>query len=158
VPAGADVLQETSDPPDMRWQHGDVVEGLYFADAPETAWAEWYRWLAEAGVPPIHALPRDLWRWEVALPRVADLSTEARLQEGGLGMPTPGRTDWPAFQSVGDALYRDGWPALLAPSAARPDGMVLCVFRETRQPRGVEPLPPPTRFDEPPPPPTGMRT
>jgi RES domain-containing protein len=142
----------------MRWQHGDVVEGLYFADAPETAWAEWYRWLAEAGIPPMHALPRDLWRWEVALPTVADLSSEAGLRECGLGLPAPGRQDWPAFQRVGDALYQDGWPGLLAPSAARPEGRVLCVFREIERPPGIKPVPPPERFDQPPPPPTGMKT
>jgi hypothetical protein len=44
----------------MRWQHGDVVEGWYFADTPETVWAEWYRWLAEAGLPPMQTLPREL--------------------------------------------------------------------------------------------------
>jgi RES domain-containing protein len=158
VPAGGDVLHRPADPPDLRWQHGDVVEGLYFADSPETAWAEWYRWLAEAGIPPTQALPRDLWRWDVALPRVADLSSPERLEEHGLGMPSPGQRDWPTFQTVGDELYGDGWPGLLAPSAARPDGLILCVFREVRRPPGVEPVPPPERFDRPPTPPTGMRT
>jgi RES domain-containing protein len=142
----------------MRWQHGDVVEGLYLADSPDTVWAEWYRWLAEAGLPPMQALPRDLWQWEVGLPRVADLATAEQLGELGLALPQPGRHDWPDFQRVGDALYDDGWPALIGPSAARPDGFVLCVFREVREPPGVLPVPPPERFDEPPPPPGGMRT
>jgi len=158
VPAGADVFYRPSHPADMRWQHGDVVEGWYFADTPETAWAEWYRWLAEAGLPPMQTLPRELWRWEVALPRVADLSTEARLSECGLGTPRPGMGDWPAFQEVGNELYRSGWQAALAPSAARLEGLVLCVFRDTRHPAGLRPLPPPAQFDEPPTPPTGMRT
>ena len=117
MPAGADVLDQPPDPPDGRWQRGEIVEGLYLADSPATVGAEWYRWLAEAGLPPMHALPRDLWQWEVALPRVADLST-----------------------------------------AARPEGFVLCVFREAREAPGVQPVPPPERFDEPPPPPPGMRT
>ena len=142
----------------MRWQHGEVVAGLYLADSPDTVWAEWYRWLAEAGLPPMHALPRDLWRWEITLPRVADLSTAERLAELGLGLPEPGRRDWADFQRVGDRLYEDGWPALLAPSAARPEGLVLCVFREVARPPGVQPVPPPERFDEPPGPPVRMRT
>ncbi len=158
VPAGADAFYRPDHPADMRWQHGAVVEGWYFADRPETAWAEWYRWLAEAGLPPLQALPRELWRWEVGLPRVADLTTEARLSDCGLGMPTPGRVDWPAFQKTGDDLYARGWRALLAPSAARPEGLVLCVFRDAERPAGLQPIPPPERFDEPPTPPTGMRT
>lgn len=158
VPAGGDVYYQPSDPPGMRWQHGDVVEGWYFADSPETAWAEWYRWLAEAGVPPLQALPRELWRWEVALPRVADLSTEAHLSDRKLGMPRPGRGEWPAFQETGDDLYGSGWQALLAPSAARAEGLVLCVFRDAERPAGLRPIPPPERFDEPPAPPTGLRT
>jgi hypothetical protein len=48
TPAGAEVLGQPADAPDMRWQHGEIVEGLYLADSPETVWAEWYRWLAEA--------------------------------------------------------------------------------------------------------------
>jgi RES domain-containing protein len=142
----------------MRWQHGDVVEGLYLADSPDTAWAEWYRWLAEAGIPPMQTLPRELWQWEVGLPRVADLRTAERLAELGLDAPQPGRADWPAFQAAGDRLYRDGWAAVIAPSAARPEGRVLCVFREQREPPGLRPLPPPERFDQPPAPPTGLIT
>jgi RES domain-containing protein len=158
VPAGADVLYRPEEPPDMRWQHGEVVEGLYLADSPETAWAEWYRWLAEAGLPPKQALPRDLWRWDVALPRVADLSNAEQLAGLGLAVPRPGWREWSAFQGAGDRLYLEGWPALLAPSAARPSGQVLCVFRDRDLPSGLRPVPPPDRFDEPPAPPTGMTT
>jgi hypothetical protein len=93
LPAGGDVLYVPPDPPNMRWQHGEVVEGLYLADSTETAWGEWYRWLAETGLPPMQALPRDLWQWDIAMPRVADLSTEGRLAELGLGLPKPGRAD-----------------------------------------------------------------
>ena len=60
-------------PADNRWQRGEVVDALYFADSEETVWAEWYRFLAEAGLPPRQALPRDLWRWRIELPEVADL-------------------------------------------------------------------------------------
>ncbi len=75
---------EPPDPADNRWQRGAVVEALYFADSEPTAWAEWYRYLAEAALPPQQALPRDLWRWEISLSTVADLSNPARLARVGL--------------------------------------------------------------------------
>ena len=37
--------------------------------------------------------------------------------------PTPNRRSWPAFQTVGEQLLRDGWRGLLAPSAARPGAL-----------------------------------
>jgi RES domain-containing protein len=159
IPAGGDVLYEPPDPADGRWQRGAVVEALYFGDSDTTVWAEWYRWLAEAGLPPRMGLPRDLWRWRISLPRVADLSTHDRLARVGLSPPSPGRVDWPRFQRVGEALHHAGWPALLAPSASRPDdGLVLCAFRTTRDVAGAVPLPPPTTVDDPPVVPTGLRT
>lgn len=158
VPAGADVLYEPRDPADSRWQRGTVVDAWYFADSPETVWAEWYRAVSELGVPPSHLLPRDLWRWEVSLVRVADLSTAERLDRAGLRPPTPGRTTWPSFQRVGEELHADGFQSVLAPSAARPGNLVLCVFRDARDVPGVPPIPPPTTVDEPPIVPRGMTT
>jgi hypothetical protein len=104
-------------------------------------------------------LPRELWRWRVALDRVADLRTPAALATHGLSAARPTRAEWPPYQRVGEALNRAGWPALVAVSAARPSGFVLCVFRPgTAQPAGIEPVPPPARADEPPAPPRGMTT
>jgi hypothetical protein len=50
-----------------------VIAGLYLADSRDTAWAEWYRQLAELGLRPERQLPRDLWRLRVDLGRVAPL-------------------------------------------------------------------------------------
>ena len=158
IPAGGDVYNEPPHPPDARWQRGSVVEALYFADSDETVWAEWYRMLAEAGLPPQQSLPRDLWRWEISLPSVADLSDDDRLERVGLPTPEPTRRQWPTFQPVGEGLHRDGWPALISASAARPEGQVLCVFRTARVVPGTEPIAPPTTVDEPPVVPLGMRT
>jgi RES domain-containing protein len=155
---GGDPWHRPAVPASNRWQRGDVVAALYLADSPETAWAEWYRHLAERAVPPMQTLPRALWRWTVDLERVADLRTPEALATVGLPVPRPGRADWPAFQRAGEGLHAAGWPALVAPSAARPDGLVLCVFRAVARPAGVEPCPPPERVDEPPAPPRGMRT
>jgi RES domain-containing protein len=143
--------------PDNRWQRGDVADALYLADTEETAWAEWYRHLAERMIPPLAQMPRELWTWQVDA-EVADLSTAERLAEVGLEPPTPGRHFWAAYQRIGEQLSIDGWAGLLAPSAARPDGMVLCLFRDEHGVRGAKPLTPQRNVKEPPPPQIGLRT
>jgi RES domain-containing protein len=158
IPTGGDVHYQADPPADYRWQRGSTVEALYFADGEETAWAEWYRATAELGVPPSQLLPRDMWEWEISLPDVADLSTSDRLAKLGLPLPKPTRKEWPEFQDVGEALHAEGWPALVAPSAARSQGLVLCVFRESAIVPGTLPVPPPTTYDEPPYVPKGMST
>jgi RES domain len=155
IPADGDPWHRPEHPADSRWQRGGVVEALYFADSEETAWSEWYRYLAELAIPPAQSLPRDLWRWRVNLPRVADLSDP---EDAGLPPLAPTRRQWPAYQALGERLHADGWPALVSPSAARPEGHTLCVFRTTEKPKGLRPLRPPKRFDEPPSVPTGLRT
>jgi hypothetical protein len=159
VPAGTDVLARPDDPANGRWQRGSVVEALFLADSPETAWAEWYRYLAEAGLQPEHGLPRDLWRWEISLADVADLRGDAALHRVGLRALRPTRSDWPSFQNVGETLFGEGWPALVAPSAARPNGgQVLCVFRTAKEVPGAEPIPPPEAYEKAPTVPRGLRT
>jgi RES domain-containing protein len=158
VPAAADPLYRPPHPGDARWQRGSVVEALYFADTAATAWAEWYRALAEAALPPAESLPRDLWRWRIALPRVADLSDDERLAGEGLPPPVPTRRQWPACQAVGERLHAAGWAAIVAASAARPEGRTLCVFRRGRAVAGAAPDPPPVTVAQPPGVPTGLRT
>ena len=127
-------------------------------EKPETVWAEWYRFVAETGIPPDVALPRDLWRWEIDVAEIADLSDRKRLGRVGLPPPLPHRGNWSAYQAAGDELFRLGWKGLLAPSAARERDLVLCLFRTEEEILGAEPLPPPERVERPPPVPTGMRT
>ena len=155
---GALALPARHPPPDNRWQRGEVVDALYLADSEATAWAEWYRHLAEAGVPPNRALPRQLWRWQVDA-EVADLRTAEQLaRAANLEPPAPGRRRWPAYQAVGEQLWRDGWSGLVAPSAARPVGLVLCLFRTADGVSGARPFGRPRLVREPPVPPTGMTT
>lgn len=158
VPAGGDVFYEPPHPAENRWQRGRIVDAWYFADEPDTVWAEWYRAVADLGVPPMQQLPRDLWRWEIALGTVADLSDHARLARVSLPVPLPSRGQWPAFQAVGESLFADGFQAVLAPSAARPAHTVLCVFRNAREVAGAAPVPPPETIAEPPVVPTGLIT
>jgi hypothetical protein len=103
------------------------VRGLYLADDAATATAEWCRFLAERGLPPSRAIPHDhhVWRIELGL---ADVSTHERLAGIGLPPPRPSRRTWPAFQDIGDALWRADWTGVLAPSAARPGALIIGVF------------------------------
>src|SRR5207253_885445 len=139
-------------------QRGQIVDALYLADTEGTLWAEWYRHLAERGIPPLQQLPRDLWRYQAPRLEVADLRTTDRLARVGLGPTTPGRKSWTAYQQVGETLWREGWPGLLAPSAARADGLILCLFVADPTSLPARPLPPPRLVREPPAPPVGMRT
>ena len=154
---GSAPLPEREPPPDNRWQRGDVVDALYLADTESTAWAEWYRHLAERMIPPLAQMPRELWTWQVDI-EVANLSTPEHLAGVDLEPPTPGRRSWGAYQRIGEQLSTEGWAGLLAPSAARPNGKVLCLFRDEHGVRGAMPLPPPRSVKEPPPPPIGLRT
>jgi RES domain-containing protein len=129
---------------------GSVVAGFYVAESRETAWAEWYRQLGELAIRPEASLPRDLWRLEIDLEAVADLGDELRLARVGLSLPTPTRKEWTRFQAVGERLHKEGWAGLIAPSAARPRGRTLCLFRDTLKLEGVKPIPPPAIHRHPP--------
>jgi RES domain-containing protein len=161
IPVGGDPLWRPprDEAPDNRWQRGEVVDALYLSDGDATMWSEWFRSLAEAGIPPSQSLPRDIWRFEVEI-TVADLSDEDRLARVGLDLPQPGRGTWPPYQAVGEELAAEGWPGLVVPSAARVSGgLNLVVFLPERVvPDNVSPSPPPITVTEVPPPPRGMKT
>lgn len=127
APHRSELLGRASESTDGRWQRGTVVRGLYLADEPATSIAEWYRQLAELGLPPERSVPHDhhLWRLEVEL---ANLGDPERLAAVGLTAPQPSRRSWPPFQAIGEELWHAGWPGLLAPSAARPAGLIACIF------------------------------
>ena len=52
VPHRSPPLGRAVEPTDGRWQRGAIIRALYLADEPNTAIAEWYRLLAELGLPP----------------------------------------------------------------------------------------------------------
>ena len=134
------------------------MAAIYLADDEQTVWAEWYRALAERAFPPRVWLPCDLWSIDVDLTNVADLSDRDRLSAAGLQPPSPGRHGWARYQDAGERLFTQGCRGIIAPSAARPEGCVLCVFCPTGVPEGLHAPSPPRRVDEPPVPPRGLRT
>lgn len=142
---------------DGRWQRGAVIGGLYLAGDEDTTWAEWYRSLAESGVPPDQSLPRDLWMVDLDI-EVADLSTPGSLADFDLEPPVPDRETWDAYQDLGERLHGQGWAGVVGPSAARPEGLVLCIFWGTEGLPRVTPVPPPRRWVAAPAPPRGLRT
>ncbi len=158
APHGADPLLLPSPPSSGRWQRGTSVAAIYLADEEATAWAEWYRVLAEIALPPSHGMPRDLWRWTIAVNEIADLSTPAKLAKLDLPAPQPNRRSWAPFQAVGEELHREGCHGVLYPSAARPDNRALCLFREDILIPGADPVRPPITYRDPPAPPVGLRT
>jgi len=158
APHGADPLWLASPPSSGRWQHGETLAAIYLADEEETAWAEWYRILAEIALPPTHGMPRDVWRWAIAVTDIADLSTPAKLAQLDLPPLQPSRRNWLPFQAAGEQLHSKGYRGVLYPSAARPDHQALCLFRESILIPGADPVRPPITHRDPPPPPTGMRT
>lgn len=159
IPHGAGPLHRPAPAGDNRWQRGDVVDALYLVKDEAGLWAEWYRHLAERGIPPLGLLPRDVWIVQVAPLRVANLTDAERLRRVGLELPHPGRRTWSPYQEVGEQLAREGWAGLVAPSAARPRSLVLCVFLPGHDvPRQLSAAPPPTVVEDPPVVPTGMRT
>lgn len=81
-----------------------MIDALYLADSEATAWAEWYRYLAESGIPPQQMLPTYLWTWQVDV-EVANLQSLARLKRVGLPRPRPDHAGWARFQSVGEAIF-----------------------------------------------------
>jgi RES domain-containing protein len=157
--ARSDPLAWTEEAADGRWQRGDVVRALYLADSDQTAWAEWYRHSSELGAPPQNRLPRDLWRFEVDLPDVADLTVDGALAAHGIPALTPTRRQWPQTQNIGEAYWHAGRAALLAPSAAHAGGRVLAIFRTGPGPvAGARVIRPAKRYSELPALPTGLRT
>jgi hypothetical protein len=52
IPYGADPLWLAHPPSSGRWQQGTTVAAIYLADDEPTAWAEWYRVLAEVALRP----------------------------------------------------------------------------------------------------------
>jgi hypothetical protein len=91
TPVDSDPLYRPPTPADGRWQGGTVIEGAYLAAEEATVWAEWYRWLAEHEIEPLHSLPRELWRYRVSLRNVADLTGNGVLADLGLPDAVPGR-------------------------------------------------------------------
>jgi RES domain-containing protein len=137
--------------------HRPGQRALYLADSDATAWAEWYRWLAEWERLPADHVPRDLVHISVKLERVADLSSQAGRRAVGLPLRMrPSSRQWTAFQDAGERLATQGTEGILYSSAARTRSRCLCVLEPGLSSVTIEGAP--IRVLTPPPPPRGLRT
>lgn len=90
-------------------------------------------------------MPRNLWRFDVRVDGVADLSSDEKLSAVGLEPPVPARDQWATFQQVGEAVSEAGCTGILYPSAARSGSTAaLCLFRRAVRIAGVDPVSPPS--------------
>ena len=135
------------------------MRAVYLADSEETAWAEWMRAIAEAGIPPDNALPRAVFTLDADVTDIADLRDPRRLKRiAGVAKMQPTRRQWPQTQPVGEALWRMGAHGIIAPSAAHEGHSVLTLFRESETIPGLTERQPGTNHDRIPSIPTGLRT
>jgi hypothetical protein len=135
LPHGGDPLFRADPPSDGRWQHGEIVGGVYFAQDDATSWAEWYRALAEFAIPPERQMPRDLWRWQIQAHDVADLSDAAKLASLKLSLPRPTGASGPRS----NVWASDSGVRAIAASSrqAQPDPPPLCCACSARLTRSA---------------------
>ena len=120
VPAGGEALStRRRGTPGRFHRPGEIA--LYLADGPETAWAEWYRALAERAQAPNDDVPRDVHRISVCLSDVVDISSAAARQAVGLPVRMrPAVSQWRAFQEFASSMRAEGAQAVLQFGCAHP--------------------------------------
>lgn len=121
-----------------RWNPPQSFATLYLADSKSTVEAEFRRMAQRQGLDPAGFLPRRIYRLEVELQAVVDL-TRSQLLPPPLANLDLSADDLTATQAVGEATQYLGREAILAPSAAG-GGRVLAVF--------IDRLLPESRVDE----------
>jgi len=111
---------------------------LYLCQSRPCAVAELKR-LGERQAIGIQALlPRVLYRYEIELDRVLDLTDSTIRDQVGVGLDVLTGTDWATCQDLGVALHSLGAGGISSPSATGV-GAVLAVFVPPISPRRLEP-------------------
>jgi RES domain-containing protein len=109
-----------------RWNPPQSFATLYLADRQATVEAEFRRMATRQGLHPSQFLPRRIYRLDVELQAVVDLTKPESLPQE-LADIDLSSDDLTATQAVGEAAQYLGREAILAPSAAG-EGSVLAVF------------------------------
>ncbi|MGH2573280.1 MAG: RES family NAD+ phosphorylase [Actinomycetota bacterium] len=110
-----------------RWNPPDSFPVLYLALQRETVIAELYRRAEREAVPPANLLPRHLYRYQVQLHEVLDLTVQMAAETLGLSAEMIRGVDPSPSQAAGNAAHYAGFEGLRAPSATG-IGEVLAVF------------------------------
>lgn len=100
---------------------------LYLCLSRACAVAELQRAAARQALDVVDLLPRHLYRYEIALDRVLDLTATPTQKAVGLAAEVLTGPEWTACQELGTTAHALGWQGLVAPSATGV-GDVLAVF------------------------------
>jgi RES domain-containing protein len=110
-----------------RWNPPGSFATLYLGDSKETVEKEFERMVARAGRSTADFLPRRLYRYELTLAAVIDLTVAG--QPEALATVDFGADDLRFTQAIGEAAQYLGNEAILAPSATG-IGTVIAVFND----------------------------
>jgi len=102
---------------------------VYLCSTPECAAAELARQAFRQGLQPGDLLPRELWRLEVELGSILDLTDDATLDHLGISYSELVSDNLQITRQLGEAAYEHRFQALQAPSATGVD-IVIAVFPE----------------------------
>lgn len=112
-----------------RFNPPDSFPTLYLCTTRACSAAELRRYANHQVIGLAGLLPRTLYRYDLQLDRVLDLSSSAMLEDLGLVHDQVIGSDWTIPQEIGETAHATGWQALLAPSATGVD-LVLAVYPE----------------------------
>lgn len=107
---------------------------LYLSMDRATVRAELRRRAERTGVEPDELLPRACMAVEVDVGRVLDLTDESERTRWGLDLTALAGDEHTLCQEVGRAARREGYEAILYPSAARASGLNVVVFTDRLHP------------------------
>jgi RES domain-containing protein len=110
-----------------RWNPPGSFSTLYLGLERETPVLEFYRLAKRNGRAPEDFLPRQMYRYRIALTAVLDLRAPSARADFRLGDHSLGSDDTGRCQQIGETAHYLGLEGLLAPSAAG-KGTVLAVF------------------------------
>jgi RES domain-containing protein len=119
-----------------RFNPPDSFPVLYLCTTRACAVAEFERLGERFAIGMAGLLPRSLYRHQVVLGRVLDLTSRSVLRTLGVSPDTLTGPGWTETQDLGRAAHDTGWEALLTPSATLVD-QVLAVFPDNIGPGAI---------------------
>lgn len=119
-----------------RWNPTESFPTLYAGLTEEVVTAEFRRLALRTGRSTEDFLPRDLYRIDVTLQAVLDLTDPAVVRDLGVDAEDLTADDIGTCQAIGDAAHYLSIEAILAPSAAG-SGSALAVYTDRLQPGSV---------------------
>lgn len=119
-----------------RWNPPESFPTLYLGLTEEVVVAEFHRLALRSGRSPTDFLPRELYRIDVTLQTVLDLTDTTILRALGVDTNALTTDSVATCQAVGAAAHYLSIEAVLAPSAAGP-GSTLSVYTDRLQPASL---------------------